>query len=267
MTAVLGNLIVFDGVIWNVAGRTLAPQTIATPATTRAIITFGQSNITGQGGTRHYTPISDQSHNLNLFDGRIYVGQDPVLGCTGSVVTSGPTLRIADRLITSKTATRVIMEPIGIGGTWVELWTPSSPYRFFNNLRGAILRVRAIGLEPSAILCAIGGSDNTLGTPARAFRDGIWTIVDAIRTPPLNCNAPFYLGTWTLIHGITSPAIQEGTAMAIDPGRNIRPGYDGDARATTAGGYRLPDETHLSDAGLELVSLGWADLVAEDLGR
>ena len=64
-----------------------------------------------------------------------------------------------------------------------------------------------------------------------------------------------------MVLGATSATVQQGLADAIDAGRNIIAGYDADTNCTVAGGFRLADQTHLSNTGLTLSANGWADLV------
>lgn len=244
----------------NIRGRTEVSSVITDPTTTKTIIVGGQSNMATACGTSVYETVSSQSHNLNIYNGGIYSGSDPVLGASyaPSAGPSSVVMRIADRIIARGKATRVIMVPIAIGGTPFAIWEPNSANSLFTRIRTAILRCRARGLEPDHILWGQGETDKDLGTSAVAIKASVWAIVDAIRAAPLSCSAPFWLGKYTMTGGTTGATVRQGLADAVDVGRDIRAGYDADV---LTGNNRLAGGVHLSNAGLNASAIGWADLV------
>lgn len=245
----------------NIRGRTEVSSIVEDRPNTKIVIVDGQSEMATAGGTETYAPASDQAHNLNIYDGGIYSSADPVLGASyaPSVGPSSVVIRLADYLIAQEAAARVIMVPIAIGGTPWGIYDPSVSGSLFSRVKAAILRLRALRLEPDFIITARGATDNTLGTSAASIRSSVWAWADGVRA--LGCAAPIYLGKYTMASGGVAPAIQQGIDDAIDEGRNIRIGYDGDTNLTVAGGYRLPDQTHLSNAGLAAAAAGWGDIL------
>lgn len=243
-------------------GRTLQSSVIVAPATTKTIIVGGQSNHATAPGTTLYTTVSSQAQNLNIYDGGIYSGADPVLGATNSVVTgvSSVSMRLMDRLISQGKATRAIAVPIAVGGTIYAQWTPSAANSLFTRLSTAILRSRARGLEPDVIIWAQGETDGLNGTSAAVVTANINAIVDGVRA--MGCVAPFYVGKFTMVSGVVNTAVQTGITNSIDnAGRKIFAGYDADTNLTVAGGFRLADQTHLSDTGLAALAIGWQAII------
>lgn len=244
----------------NTRGRTLVSSIVADRANTKIVILDGQSEHATADGTATYLPASSQAHQLNIYDGGIYLGRDPVLGASVApqVGPSSVIMRIADRIIARGKATRVVMVPIAIGGTPWAIYDPAAAGNLFTRVRAAIRRLSALGLSPDDIIAARGATDNNLGTSAASITNSIWAWTDGVRA--LGCTAAIWLGKFTMSSGVVSTTVQTGIANAIDAGRNIKIGYDGDTNLTVAGGYRL-DGTHLSDLGLTTAANGWADLV------
>jgi hypothetical protein len=240
-------------------GKTKVSSLIVDPSTTKTIIVGGQSNHQTACGTVPYTTVSPQAHNLNIYDGAIYAGSDPVLGC-GFGGASSVCMRIADSMIARGKATGCIVVPIALGSTIFAVWEPSFPATLFTRIRAAVLRCRALGLEPDAFFWGEGETDSHIGTSAASVTASIRAIVDAIRAPPLSCNAPFYAGLFTTVTGVPSPTVRAGISNAVDVEKNIILGYDADTNLTAAAGFRLPDQLHLNDAGLDTLATGWTTL-------
>lgn len=245
---------------YNIRGRTEVSSIISAPTTTKIVIVDGQSEHATANGTMTYSTVNAASNQLNIYDGAIYAGADPVLGASDApnVGYSSMVMRFADRLITQGRATRVIMVPIAIGGTPWAIYEPTADGSLFTRVRCAIRRLAALGLEPDAIITARGATDAGLGTSAASMKTSVWAWADGIRD--LGCTAPIYLGKFSGA-GVTSNAIRTAMDNALDAGRNIVEGYDGDTYLTIAGGYRLADTVHLSDTGLTKSGNDWADLV------
>jgi hypothetical protein len=247
----------------NILGRALQSSVIADRANTAVIIVDGQSEHATAGGTATYTTVNAQAHQLSIYDGGIYSGADPVLGCSyaPSVGPSSMTMRIADRIITRGKATRVVMVPIAMGGTPWAIYDPAAAGSLFTRFQAAYRRLASIGLAPDKIIVGRGATDNTLATSAASVRASINAWVAGVRG--LGCSAPIYIGKFTMVGGATSANVQTGIANAIsdNSGNNVSAGYDGDTNLTVAGGFRLADGTHPSNTGLTTGANGWADLI------
>lgn len=243
-----------------VAGRALQSSVIAAPSTTKTIIVGGQSNMATAPGTTVYTTVSSQAQNLNIYDGGIYAGADPVLGCssTPTIGVSSINMRIADDVISAGKATRCIMVPIAVAGTPFAIWVPSAAGTLFGRLSTAIMRCRARGLEPDAIFWGEGEQDNGLGTSSASVTASIQAIVDGVRA--LGCVAPFYVGLYTIAGASPSTTVRAGITASVETPRNIKLGYDLDTNCPIAGGFRKADNVHLSDLGLTTAAAGWRAL-------
>lgn len=250
------------------AGKTLRSSTIAAPSTTKVIIVGGQSNQSTSCGTVVYTPVSGSADILNIYDGGIYNGTDPVLGCNvGNTGPSSICTRLADSMISRGKATRCIVVPIAIGGTKYVDWDPATTNTLFGRISTAILRVRARGLEPDAFFWGEGESDAQAVTPAATITTQIQNIVTAIRAAPLSCTAPFYVGLYTMLGGVingglgtgTIAGVRKGIADSVSAPLNIILGYDADNNL--AAGTRVdPPGTHFGDANLTTAATAWTTL-------
>lgn len=247
----------------NSRGRT--PVSSALVASTVSVIVDGQSEHANSNGTAAYTASNANSHHINIYDGEIYPGLDPILGASpyNAPTSPGPScqvMMIADRIFVNRPSTpRVVMAPIALGGTPWAMYDPAVAGSLFTRFSAAYRRLAKVGLTPNAIIAARGATDNNLGTSAASVKASIWAWADGVRA--LGCVAPIYVGKFTMLAGAVSSAVQTGIDNSIDVGRDIRAGYDGDANLTVAGGFRLVDQTHLSATGLTKSGNGWADLI------
>ena len=242
------------------SGKTLQTSTL-TSTTVKTVIIGGQSNMATAPSTVTYVTVSSQAQNLNVYDGGFYSGSDPVLGCSNTPGTgvSSINMRFADSVISSSKATQCIVVPIALAGTPFVFWTPNSSASLFNRITTAVLRCRARGLEPDAFIWGEGEQDNGLGTASSAVTDYIHQIVVGIRAIP--CAAPFYVGVYTMAGGVTSSAVAAGITASVSSSLNIILGFNADTNCPVAGGFRLADNTHLSNLGLNTASTGWRQLV------
>lgn len=247
----------------DITGRTEVSSLITDRPNTKIVIVDGQSEHATASGTGTYSTVSAQANNLNVYNGGIYLGADPVLGCSSapSVGVSSVNMRIADRIIARGKATRVIMVPIAIGGTLWAAYEPTASGSLFTRFQAAYNRLAAKGLAPDAIIAARGVTDAGAGTSGASVRASINAWITGVRG--LGCVAPIYLGIFTMAGGSVNATIQTAIANAVsdNSSNNVFTGYNGDTNATVAGGYRLADGTHLSNTGLTLVANGWADLI------
>jgi hypothetical protein len=129
----------------------------------------GQSEHATANGTATYSTVNAQAHQLSIYDGGIYSGADPVLGCSYASATgpSSMVMRIADRIITGGKKTRVVMVPIAMGGTPWAIYDPSAAGSLFTRFHLHIDALAALGLAPDKIIVGRGATDNTLATSRR----------------------------------------------------------------------------------------------------
>ena len=247
----------------NLRGKTETSSVFASPSTTKTIIIGGQSLMATANGTSTYTTVSSLANQLNIYDGGIYLGSDPVLGCsyTPSVGVSSIGMRTADSMISRGKATQCIVVPIAIADTPYAVWTPSATGTLFGRITTAILRCRARGLEPDAFMWGEGEKDSSIGTSAASITASIQEIAAGIRAAPISCTAPFYVGLYSMTNGSTNATVRTGISNSVSAPLNIVLGYDADTNLTVAGGFRLGDNTHLSNTGLATGATGWTTLM------
>lgn len=249
----------------NTNGRVIVPNAIHRPST-KVIITDGQSLVASSSTGPKYTPISNQVHNLNVYDGAIYMGADPVLGCSYhaagiDAAPTGPNLHIGDRLIATGKAARVILVPLANASIWPDV-DPSVPGSMFGRTRVAILRCRALGFDPDAIYCGRGEGDAFLGTPSNTIRDAGWAYVDAIRA--MNCTCPVYVGIHSRLStgpGGVNATTRAGLQAMVNVGRDIRAGFDCDTLEGTNRQTAAGDPVHLTTEGATNYGNAIADLM------
>jgi hypothetical protein len=241
-------------------GKNLQTSTL-TSTNIKTVITGGQSNMATAPSSITYATVNSLAWNMNPYDGGFYNGSDANLGCsnTTNVGVSSMNMRFADSVITSSKATQCIMVPIALAGTPYAIWTPNASGSIFNRIKTAVLRCRARGLEPDAFVWGEGEQDNILGTASSAVTDSIQQIVVGIRAIP--CTAPFYVGLYTMAGGTTSSAVRAGITASVSSSLNIVLGFDADTNCPVAGGFRLADNTHLSNLGLNTASTNWRTIV------
>jgi hypothetical protein len=210
-------------------------------------IVIGQSNTTNVTDTPYVPTNRLGVQNFNISDGGVYRAKpggaiDPLLGCTGyapnlpSPWPNGNWIGIlADLRISAGKATREIMVPIGVGGSYIHDWEPGGS----NNIRLAVTahRLAVAGLTPTGVLIGQGESDlYTLGPVYQASLQATITSIHsywpAVRIYPAQ-------ETW--INGLTSAAVSAAQAAVVNPANNVFAGPNLDLRGAA---YRQSDNTH-----------------------
>lgn len=221
---------------------------------------INQSNGTNVVPTL-YTPSNRLGvQNFNISDGGCYRAKvggaiDPMLGCTGyapnlpSAWPNGNWMGIlADLRITAGKATREVMVPIGVGGSYIHDWEPGGS----SNIRIGVTarRMAAAGLVPSGVLIGQGESD--LNTPGAAYQASLQNTINDIRShwPTV----PIYVARETYVRGMTSAPVRAAQIAVVNPSIGIFQGPDGDART---GIYRQSDDLHWSTAGASIWASDW----------
>lgn len=209
----------------------------------------GQSMVTNAGETPYTSRLA--VGNLNIYDRQVYRSRDPLLGTSedrGSVAS-----RLGDILIERGIAKRVLLVPIGIGGTRMCEWAPGGGLFQRVVLAQHILAKR--GIKPTHVLWAQGESDAGSETSRREWRDGFRAMVAGMRE--LGIDAPVFVARSTYCHQVrpNSAAILEAQLEVVDPAIGILAGPDTD----TLGPELRFDGCHFSNEGLARAAVLWAD--------
>ena len=221
---------------------------------TAVIVTLGQSNAANYALMR-YTPKHDV-RNFDLYNGRCYKAEDPLLGASGTLGNfAGP---LGDLLIERGLYARAIIAPIAMGGSTVEQWADEG--RFNRRILVLIRRLFDAGLTPTAILWHQGEGDSGIGdSHGRQYRKNLLEVIVTFRT--YGISAPFFVALATKCGGYPRPGgdnIREGQASAVNPLDNVFLGPDTD---TLGDEYRDKEHCHFNAAGLVRHASMWADVL------
>src|SRR5690242_8495277 len=143
-----------------------SPTEVECPATGHkrlmVALLIGQSNAANYGETRGTAPPDV----VNFYRGKCYAARDPLLGADGkggSVWT-----RMATKLIAHGVFDRIVLVPIGIGGTTIDNWTPGG--MLHARIETSLGFLAASGLRVTHVLWHQGESDAARGTPPEVYR-------------------------------------------------------------------------------------------------
>lgn len=220
---------------------------------TLVLVTFGQSNAANSVVGR-FGPVTGVD-NFNPLDGRCYAARDPLLGAGGS--GGSVWMPLAGEIIASGLASRVIVVPIGLGGTRVADWAPGG--RLVGRLRQALDAMSAAGLSAHAFLWHQGESDR--GTARDAYQQAFLAMVRVIRAS--GSRAPIYVARASRCDSSIGPDIR---AAQSDLGSNypelgLRSGPDTD----TLAGPVWREGCHFTRAGAVRHASLWFDVLAGDI--
>lgn len=217
--------------------------------TTGVFVVAGQSNCANTVETNATLTNASKIDNLNIFDGGLYAAADPLVGCDGLL---GNTFsRVADKLITAGIFARVILIPIGVGGSSAAQWADTSALG--QRLIVAARRAAALGLTVSAYLWQQGEQDKTNGTSQSSYAASLAAAIALPRNAGFN--APWFIAKCSYINGAVSSAVQAAQVAAAN-GTTIFAGADTDSLTGTTTNRR-PDDTHFKAAGADAAATLW----------
>lgn len=239
----------------NVDGKTLINPSIYADKKVLCLVTAGQSNIANSGQTSYTTLNPTKVHNLNIWDGAVYQGQDPFVGTSISPTGPGSWLgRLGDAIIADGYYDYVVFVSIAMGGSAIIEHIPGGPEN--TKYLCAVERCRAIGLPIDAFLWMQGESDNGITSQANYLS----RLQQVIATPrSIGENAPWFVGKCTYINGIIDNNIRTAQAAALN-GTDIFAGADTDT--VTGATNRYASLTHLTATGAAAVSALWKSALA-----
>lgn len=233
-------------------GKSIRDPRLASGQNTGVFIVAGQSNGANYTVGAAYTQTNPTKIDvLSIYDGGTYAATEPLLGCEtyGSDQTRGNVFtQVADQLISAGIFQRVILIPIAIGGTPVNLWTTS----FGDRLMVAFKRAQAVGLTVTAVLWQQGESDPA--TSQASYQADLNTVIAKPRAAGFN--APWFVAKCTYFTGTTSAAVRAAQAAIVN-GTNIFAGPDTDTLGST---YRY-DNAHFSSTGATSAATLWKNAI------
>jgi hypothetical protein len=222
-------------------------------ASTAVILIGGQSLADNRVEMHH--KAGPKVFNFNVYDGKCYATEDPLLGTTDRRGNFSTVL--GESLISSSIYDVVVLIPIAVGATHIGQWAPEGTMH--RRLLVAIEKARRQKLFITHVLWQQGEADGLIsngGMYQRAFED-IW-----ISLRQHGVTAPIFVARSSYC-GSTHSEISEAQAKLVNEGRRIFAGADTDALGEE---FREADHCHLTPAGAMLQAKMWAAILREYRG-
>ena len=227
-------------------------STVANPAGTAVILTFGQSNAANEGAGA-YMP-RQRVHVFNIFDMNYYVAADPLPGASGF----GGSVwgRLGDRLIEAGAYSSVLFVPIAFGASYIKDWAPGG--HCHRRLQFALRRLPRAGVKVDMLCWHQGEADaNHTNMPAHEYKMRFLKMVRVIRGAGVQ--APIYVAVTSLCEAGAHPydnreQIRLAQKQIVSVGDGLLPGPDTDY----IDGEHRQDGCHFSESGTRPVRSGLA---------
>jgi Carbohydrate esterase, sialic acid-specific acetylesterase len=161
-------------------------------------------------------------------------------------------------LIEAELFDRVIIAPIGMGGTIVEQWAEDG--LFNRRILALIRRLHDAALRPDFILWHLGEGNSGAGDEnGRQYRKNLLEVVSTFRR--YGVDAPFFvvLATWCGGPHLNAENIRAGQHGAVNPLLGIYLGPDTD----TIGPEHRWDACHFDETGLDFAASLWLKSLAD----
>jgi hypothetical protein len=221
---------------------------------TAVIVTLGQSNIGNHGSGRYVA--RGRVDNFNLYDGKCYHAEDPLLGASGD--GGNVSTRLGDKLIDVGLFDRVVVAPIAMGGTVVEQWSEEG--MFNRRIPVLIRRLYDAGLDIDFILWQQGEGNPGAGDNfGRQYRKNLLEVIRTFRK--YGVNAPFFVALCTRCGPEPHPNadnIRSGQKGAVNRAIGVFLGPDTDS----IGIEHRHDLCHFDETGLDMAASLWLEVIA-----
>ena len=225
------------------------------------LFVFGQSNSANAGRDRYVA--GNEVVNFNPHDGRCYQAEDPLLGPDGS----GGSVwgRLGDDLVNEGLYRRVLIVPIGIGGTQLALWTPGG--RLHVRVEKSARMLAEAGIRPTHVLWHQGESDVVADTPPNEYVAMFGGLVASLAE--LGIDAPVFPAVAThcyfedgmrATYAASAERIRGAQASLPERIPNVRPGPDTDA---IVGPRFRHDGCHFNYQGIDAHARLWVRALRE----
>jgi hypothetical protein len=247
---------------WNSFRDTSAKEPVPLPIhgerrRTAVIITLGQSNAANHGDGQYVA--TKRVDNFNVYDGKCYHAADPLLGASGK--GGNFATRFGDMVIGRALFDRVIIAPIGMGGTTVEQWAEEG--LFNHRILAVIRRLHDAGFTPDFIFWHHGeGNRGVTDHGGRQYRKNLLEVIRTFRR--FGVDAPFFVALAGRDNSLSGPACQYvrvGQLGAVNPEIGTYLGPDTDRIESE----HRSDSVHLTESGLSKLAEMWADTLGKFL--
>jgi len=253
-----GTVITGADPVLDTTGKTEVPCGPMT-ARTGVIVVIGQSLSVNSVPTP-YTPVQANVDQINIWSGKCYKAQDPLLGINMGWAdghTYGSWMsRMADNLVAHGKFDRVVIVPMAVGNTRADQWASdtAAPY-LKKNINVVALRLQNAGLACTAIMWGQGESDTSAGTSQAAYSASLAVIINEFKRAMPAC--PILIAQEAYYYGAINTAVLAAQAAAVN-GTTVFAGENVEL-VPPSGRF---DNTHLSDAGaVQRAALAEAALV------
>lgn len=232
---------------YNLTGKTAVDPRLLPAERTLVLITIGQSLFTNHVSGSY--ACKQKVHNLSLDNGGVYTAAQPLLGCSLTPTPareSNYAMHLADKIILANKADRIILCPIGIGGTTIAQWASGG---VCNERIGVLARrLEAQGYAAGAILWHQGESDH--GTAQSSYAAALSSVIGTFRANGLT--APFFPARATYSYGAVDAAVR-AAQLGVADGVSVHAGPDLD----TLGSANRVDDLHFNQAGASAAADLW----------
>ncbi len=212
---------------------------------TMVALVFGQSNSANHGESRYKA----RQAVFNFFEGACYKASDPLLGATGN--DGSPWTRFGDKLIKNKLYEKVLLVPIGYGGSEIKRWDMGGDLH--HRITDVIGDLKAKNITITHLLWHQGESEARFKTSKKEYKKRFLSMLSKIREHGIN--APVYVAIATRCYdrGINH-AIQAAQSELVDSTKGIFPGPNTDNINLPGDRY---DGCHFSETGLDKHADKW----------
>jgi hypothetical protein len=215
---------------------------------TMVALVFGESNVANEGES----PRVANERVFNVFNGRLFRAEDPLLGATGqggSIWT-----RLGDELIERELYDDVVFIPLAEGRTNIAKWGPGGSLH--RKLIERIREARSMGLTFTHLLWHQGRSDALSKTTTAAYQEAFHAMLDSIRKEGVT--APVYVSVATRCRKEgPNPTIQEAQTELVNSLEGIFEGPNMDRLGLE---YRF-DGCYFTDEGLQRAASLWLEVL------
>lgn len=216
---------------------------------TMVLFAFGQSNSANHGDYLH--KAVEGVYNLNPFDGLCYHAQDPLLGATGE--QGSVWMPLAEKLIATGKADKVLIVPFGVGGSSIERW--SSTGDLSGRIKRSIEALTKQNIKATQIVWHQGETDAAKGTTSAQYIAMFGEVVKQLE--PLGNNIPIYSATATRCNSAANKIIGYAQQQLPSVYNNVFAGANSDF----LGSDLRFDNCHFNQQGLEKHADLWFEVL------
>ncbi|VAW94948.1 FIG00607098: hypothetical protein [hydrothermal vent metagenome] len=212
---------------------------------TMVALVFGQSNSANHGETKY----KSEQAVFNFFDGSCYKASDPLLGATGN--DGSPWSRFGDKVIVNNIYEKVLLVPIGYGGSGIERWDIGGDLH--HRITHIINQLKSENIMVTHLLWHQGESEALLRTSKSEYKKRFLSMLATIRKHGVK--VPIYVAVASRCYDrAVNLEIKEAQSELVDPTKGIYPGPNTDEINLVGDRY---DGCHFSEVGLDKHANKW----------